>query len=393
MSVFQILPRPELVCGAGALQRAVAWVEKRGFSNLLVVMSPGVERDLFHERMGPLFEASKDVQVRIFDEVEPDPGIDLVERGTARARDMEAQLIIAFGGGSSIDTAKAIAALAPIQGEVDDIIGEDRVGEKVLPLIAVPTTAGTGSEVTHIAILSDPRQELKKGITSPRIIPDLAVLDPELTTAMPATLTANTGLDALSHAVEAFTSKWANSFTDSFASLAIQMIVKALPLAHKDGGDRQAREDMLLASHFAGIAFCNAGVTAAHAFAYPLGARYHIPHGASVIAMLPAVLEYNSSASPEKFIKLAHLMGAAPSVEDPLEAVVLLNRLCQELDMADNLQSFGVPQELLPQFSDGALTVQRLLRNNPRTIENREQALSIYERAYNYDRSRPPARL
>lgn len=384
LTSWNVLPRPPIIFGCGRAQEAGKALEQLGVNRALVVMTGGGEVALFEEKIRPFLGA---VKCEVCCEVVPDPPIDLVEKIVASAKQSGVDGVLAVGGGSAIDAAKIVAALIHSPQEVRDIIGENKITGNVAPLIAIPTTAGTGSEVTHIAILSEPGNDLKKGVVSPKIVPQLAILDPELTQGMPPSLTANTGLDALSHAVEAFVSKNASIFSDTFAIKAIELLVEYLPKAFNNPLDLEARGAMLLGSHMAGIAFSNAGVTAAHAFAYPIGARFHIPHGASVLLMLPAVLEFSAIGNEARFCELGQILNRHSNRDvTPLSAVAVINQLCRDLAMPDNLKAVGVPEDGLLSFAQSALTVERLLKNNRRPIDSIEKAIRIYERAFNYDR-------
>ena len=387
---WEKLPTPSLLTGPGSTKETPSLINKLGAKKVLMVMINGPEIDLFNTYLKPNLNAAEGISWTLFDKVEPDPSIRIIEEGVAMAKAEKIDVVIALGGGSSIDAAKVIAALANSDQKVDDIIGEDKITGSPLPLIAIPTTAGTGSEVTHIAILSDERDQLKKGITSPKIIPAYSILDPILTISKPPSLTANTGLDALSHAVEAFTSVNATLLTNVFAREAITLILGNIRIAYTDGKNVEARYRMLLGSHLAGIAFSNAGVTAAHALAYPLGARYHISHGASVMLLLSSVLEYNCAGNEELFKQLSSLFTGKPAEEcQPVDVINELNALCETLNMPANLEAVDVDETLIPEFSESALKVVRLLRNNPRPITDTEDTRWIYERAYRYDRNKP----
>lgn len=386
--ILKMLPTPNLISGPGSCGEFVLSLQKEKVKRILVVSTAGPESVLFEDKLQPSLDAAEEIEWCLFDKVEPDPPIRIVEEGIELARQKKVDAIVAFGGGSSIDTAKVIAAVATNGLNVDNVIGEDKISGPVLPLFAIPTTAGTGSEVTHIAILSDERDQFKKGITSPKIIPKYAILDPLLTLRKPPSLTANTGLDALSHALEAYNSVNATILTDMYAKEAMTLILENIHQVYTQGNDVEARYKMLLGSHLAGIAFSNAGVTAAHALAYPLGAKYHIPHGASVMLLLPAVIEYNSVGNEQRYRELSALFtGKSVDACQPDEVIGVLNVLCDALNMPANLQEVGVEESLLDEFAEAALKVVRVLRNNPRPITTVEHSGEIYRNAYRYDRT------
>jgi alcohol dehydrogenase class IV len=290
--------------------------------------------------------------------------------------------VIGLGGGSSIDAAKVSAALAQNEGSVTDYIGIDLVKRPSLPTVILPTTAGTGSEVTPVAVLTDEDAHLKKGIASRMLIPRVALLNPEFTVKMPPSVTAYTGMDALIHAIEAFTSVNASDFSDAMALKAVGLISGNIRRAFTDGTDRAARGAMLLGSLFAGIAFGNAGVAAVHAFAYPLGGLFHIPHGLANSVMLPVIMEYNMAGSEPKYIELAQAMtGEHAGDIGPEAAVTYINALSDDLDIPRNLKALDIPESAVEKMAKGAVQVTRLLSNNPRKIDL-DDAVTIYTDAY-----------
>ena len=238
--------------------------------------------------------------------------------------------------------------------------------------ILIPTTAGTGSEVTPIAILSDEHEKLKKGIVSPRLFPAVAILDPELTLGVPPEVTAATGLDALIHAMEAFTSKNANSISDVLARQAMKLIFENIRKAYANGEALEVRTNMLEGSLLAGMAFANAGVTAVHAFAYPIGAEFHIPHGIANSIMLPPVMEFNMMGNLEKFAEMAEIFGepvdGLNQRERARRMVKAIRELADDLRIPKRLREFGVFEHHIPRLAQGVMKVTRLLANNPRRI-------------------------
>jgi alcohol dehydrogenase len=266
---------------------------------------------------------------------------------------------------------------------VNSYFGIDLVPKRGVPTIAVPTTAGTGSEVTPIAILSDHEDKLKKGIVSPYLFPSVAILDPELTLGLPAAVTAATGMDALIHAVEAYTSKNAYTVSDALALEAMRLIVPNIRTAYANGSDLAARDSMLQGSMLAGMAFANAGVTAVHAFAYPIGAEFHIPHGVANSVMLVPVMEFNMMGNLSKFAHMAEVFGEdGRGLNDRQAAMVFieaLQTLATDLKIPGHLREFGVKEEDIPALARGVMKVTRLLANNPRELKL-EDAEEIYRR-------------
>jgi alcohol dehydrogenase class IV len=294
-------------------------------------------------------------------------------------------LVLSIGGGSALDTAKLVAYLAKSPDRLDDIYGVGLAKGQRLPLILAPTTAGTGSEVTPIAIVTTPTTE-KKGVVSPRLIPDWAVLDPELTLGLPSYVTAATGIDAMVHAIEAYTSKVKkNPMSDQLARQALALLSANVRRVCKNGRDLEARSQMLLGSMLAGMAFANAPVAAVHALAYPIGAIFHVPHGLSNALVLPHVLEFNLPAAEELYAELAEIVKPGLRVTSPrdrarafIDEMISIGRDC---DVPPSLTSVGIGQDDLKKLAEDAMKQTRLLVNNPRELTF-DDAYAIYSAAY-----------
>nr|HOO90530.1 iron-containing alcohol dehydrogenase [Syntrophales bacterium] len=260
----------------------------------------------------------------------------------------------------------------------------DLIPKAGIPTILVPTTAGTGSEVTPIAILSDEGEKLKKGVVSPYLYPSVGILDPALTVGLPPHVTAATGMDALIHAVEAYTSINATGMTDMYCIRAIELIYNNLRIAYAKGDNVEARTAMMEGALLAGIGFANAGVTAVHAFAYPIGAEFHIPHGIANTLMLPHVIRYNVLGNLPKFAGLAKPFGIPTEGLDDLQIVdrviTAIDRLADDLRVPRHLADYGVKEDDVPMLAEGVMKVTRLLANNPRTLIL-EDAKAIYKAA------------
>ena len=265
---------------------------------------------------------------------------------------------------------------------VASVIGTDLVAGRTLPLVAIPTTAGTGSEVTPIAIVSDHGDDLKKAVVSDRLIPALALLDPTLTVSLPPSQTAYTGIDALTHAIESYLSLNATSMSQLLSLEAIRLISGSLLTAYRNGQDLKAREALLLGSLTAGVAFANAGVAAVHAFAYPLGGRFNLPHGLAVGLMLVSLMRFNAIAPgiADKFQKINEAMGLNPAM-GAKGFIDGLNDLLQQLGFPSSLQAVGVPESTLGEMAKKVVTIDRLLKNNPRVV-TQESALALYQEAF-----------
>lgn len=324
------------------------------------------------------------VDVWIFSEVQPDPPEAVILNAVEQARAEGIDGVVSVGGGSSLDTAKLIAMLLNTDQPIDEMYGVNQVRGERLPLVLAPTTAGTGSEVTPISIVTTGTKE-KKGVVAPQLLPDWAILDAELTVGLPAAVTAATGIDAMVHAIEAFTSKrLKNVVSDCLARQALELLGANIRKACFTPEDRDARAQMLLGSMLAGIAFTNAPVAAVHALAYPLGGHFHVPHGLSNALVLPHVLEYNMLESMPQYAELApivfpELAGKSDSARAEGMVEGFLN-LGPELGMQSKLSEVGVSHKNLPMLAADAMKQERLLINNPREMTY-QAALHIYTKA------------
>ena len=380
-SVFSTTPK--IIMGPGAIEGIGDEVKKRGIKKVLIVTDKGV---IGAGLTGPVEASLKKSGVKfgIFDGVEPDPRYEIVADCVDMIKNEKAGLLIGLGGGSPIDICKTSAIMATNKGPVIDYVGIDLIPKPGLPTIMVPTTAGTGSEVTPIAILSDEGEKLKKGIVSPYMYPSAGILDPELTIGLPPHVTAATGMDALIHAVEAYTSINATGMTDMYCMRAMELIYNNLRIAYAKGDNIHARSAMMEGALLAGIGFANAGVTAVHAFAYPIGAEFHIPHGVANTLMLPHVIRFNVLGNLPKFAALAKPFGISTEGLDDLQIVdrviAAIDRLADDLRVPRHLADFGVKEKDIPMLAEGVMKVTRLLANNPRTLYL-EDAKAIYKAA------------
>lgn len=378
--LFQTTGR--IVRGAGCLARVPAEIERLGKKRVMIVTDPGIVATGMIDKLTALLSGAG-VAATVFDGIEPDPRLEIACRAADALKESGAELVIGIGGGSAIDIAKVAAVLAANDGEITSFFGIDLVPLPGLPLLVIPTTAGTGSEVTPIAILSDDDEKLKKGIVSPYLFPTVALLDPELTVGLPPRVTAATGMDALIHAIEAYTSNNAEPLTDMLACRAMELLYGSIRRAFRDGSDLAARGSMLEGSMLAGMAFANAGVTAVHAFAYPIGAEFHIPHGIANAIMLTPVMEFNMVARPERFAVIAAIFGQDVAGCTPIEgagrAIEAMRILAADLGLPKRLSEYGVKEEDLDGLAAGVMKVTRLLANNPRVLTQPE-AREIYRK-------------
>jgi alcohol dehydrogenase class IV len=371
--------------GVGALARLGALAHERLGGRVLLVTDPGLLSTGIVERaLGYLSEAG--VEAGVFAEVVADPPSQMILKAVEAAAGMGATGIVGLGGGSSLDTAKLVALLAPGRERLADVFGVGNAKGPRLPIILAPTTAGTGSEVTPISIVTTGENE-KMGVVSPVILPDIALLDPELTLGLPPPVTAATGIDAMVHAIEAYASKSANNNPISriLATQALTLLGGAIETAVHKGGDIEARSAMLLGSMLAGQAFANSPVAAVHALAYPLGGHFHIPHGLSNALVLPHVLRFNCKTAPQPYVELAPF--AFPQLA-ALEGQARAEAFCDALQdlsrkcgLPQRLRDVDVPEAVLPKLARDAMNQTRLLPNNPRPVSEAD-ALAIYRLAW-----------
>jgi alcohol dehydrogenase class IV len=372
---MRVLPTPDCFIGSGAVRELAGALGSLEARKVLVVTDPGVIQAGIYEKIKTALTAAQ-VRVQLFDRVKPDPSTTFVQTVAAEARRAGVDTVIGLGGGSSIDTAKMAAALAANTRDIGEYLGGAAFREPVLPILAVPTTAGTGSEATHIAILSDEEAQVKKGLVSVRIMPRYAFLDPELTLGLPPAITAVTGMDALCHAIESFTSVNASQYSEVLSLRAVELLNGHIVEAFRNGQSTLAREKMLLGSFLAGIAFANAGVTAVHAFAYPLGGMFHVAHGLANSLMLPTILRFNAGSTRERFELIGRVMGGTADT-----VVARVEELLGILQLPRNLAAIGIPADALEPMSRAVVQITRLLNNNPRKV-SLEDARAIYREAY-----------
>lgn len=378
ITLFRTTPR--IIMGPGALNKLAEEVSTLKAKKVLIVTDKGVAAaGIIEQATAVLVKAQ--IAYAVFDEVQADPRYEIAQDCTSMINREKVDLVIGIGGGSAIDIAKTAAVMATNKGALNEFFGIDLIPQSGLDTIIIPTTAGTGSEVTPIVILSDEKEKLKKGIVSPHLFPKVAILDPVLTRGLPPQVTAATGMDSLIHAVEAFTSQNAYWMTDMLAREAIRLIVGNIRTAFANGSDLDARSRMLEGSLIAGMAFANAGVTAVHAFAYPIGAEFHIPHGVANSIMLAPVMEFNMLGNLKKFAELAELLGENTHGmnlrEKALTAVNAIRLLSEDLEIPKQLGRFGVKETDIPMLAEGVMKVTRLLANNPRML-TKEDAERIY---------------
>jgi alcohol dehydrogenase len=374
------LPR-KLAFGAGSLAACADWIAAQDPASILVVSSPQV-RNLAE----PLVKAlrAQGRSVTIWDEILQEPHVDDLARGLAVAREVRAQLVVGLGGGSVMDVAKLIAALLDGRQQIAEVFGIGNLRGRSTPLVCIPTTSGTGSEVSPIAIVQDSADGLKKGVISPHLVPDAAFVDPELTLGMPPAVTAATGLDALTHCIEAYANRQAHPLVDTWALEGIRRIARSLAAAHDNGSDLQARSDVAMGSLYGGMCLGPVNTAAVHALAYPLGSDFGVAHGVSNAVLLAHVLEFNLEAAPQRYADIARALGvegeeAAPQLA--ARGLEFIRDLNQRVGIPAHIEELGVPASAIEGMAASALKVQRLLVQNPRTV-TLQDARDIYRRAF-----------
>lgn len=387
MAAFEFNTVRRIVNAPGASRQLAEELGNLGVTKPLLVTDPGlVSIGLIQPVIAALEQSG--IQPVLFDQVREDPPEETVLAAAAIAGDNGVDGLVAVGGGSSMDVAKVAAVLLGGDQSLSEIYGVGQVRGGRLPLVLVPTTAGTGSEVTPVAVITT-GETTKAGVSSPVLLPDVAVLDAELTLGLPPAVTAMTGVDAMVHAIEAYTSRHKkNPLSDSLAINALDLLAVNIRTAVHNGSDGRAREAMLLGACLAGQAFANAPVAAVHALAYPLGGHYHIPHGLSNSLVLPAVLEFNAPEACELYAEIAELVVGAPlagSAEAKTAALVrALRQLIDDVALPATLSQAGVKVGDLEMLAEDAMLQQRLLINNPREV-GYDDALAIYRASYEAD--------
>lgn len=358
----------------GAAARLPDEVRRLGGRRVLVVTEGGLTATPIPERIMDLVREAG-AEASLYDQVKPEPTLEHLEQCLEVLRTGEYDLVVVVGGGSPIDVGKAAAAIAsgPAPREC---LGIDRIPARSLPCIALPTTAGTGAEVTANAIFTDTDRQLKVAMVSPHIIPSVAIVDAELTLSCPPSITAATGMDALVHAIESYTAGKATPVTDLYAAEGIRRIAGSLRTAVHRGSALTARAEMALGSCLAGISLANAGVGAVHALAYPLGGRYGIPHGVANSLLLPHVMAYNVLADLPRFSQVANWLGE-PTDGLGMRAAALgvvdaLRRLAEDIGIPPRMSAFGVTADAIPGMAQQAHENRRLMDNNPRRLTQHE---------------------
>lgn len=375
---------PEVIyLGRGALENLSKEIQKFNVTRVLLITDAGVQRAGLDKQVIEAIEKGG-AQVEVFAEVEPEPSTDTVDRVGQLVRENGYQLLVGLGGGSPMDVTKGASVLATNGGSIKDYVGIELLPQKGIPTILIPTTSGTGSEVTQNAIFAFKEEQVKKGVVSQYLLPKVAIIDPLLTLSCPPHITAATGVDALVHAIESFTALKATLHTDIYALEAIRLISANLRTAVANGNNLEAREKMAIGSFFAGVALANAGVGAVHALAYPLGGRFHVSHGVSNALLLAPVMEFNCIGNLAKFSQIAEAMGEPVAGKSQRESAMLAIKAVKELvadvGIPQSLRDVGVTEGDIEYLVASAEEQTRLLTNNPRVM-TRKDIETIYRKA------------
>ncbi|HFQ80043.1 MAG TPA: iron-containing alcohol dehydrogenase [Desulfobacterales bacterium] len=381
--VFDVNQPTKLHFGCGVISNLAAVIKDCGGSRVFVVADPGLRQaGVLDAVVKPLADAG--LPYELYTDITPEPGLTLADKGAELARAAGSDCLVGVGGGSAMDVAKAVSILLTNGGKAEDYLGLGKIGKPGLPKIMVPTTAGTGAEVSFTAVFINERTKSKGGMNGDPLYPEAALLDPELTISLPPKITASTGIDAFTHAIEAFVSNQANGMSDMYATRALELISANLGKAYANGGNIEARYNMLLGSLLAGKALAIAGVGLVHAMAYPLGGMFGIPHGLANAVLLPYVLNYNLIGAPGKYAVVAEIMGCEVENKSDREAansvVEAVYNLNMDIGIPATLTELKIPADQIPEMAKIALTVTRPVENNPRQPAV-DDVIAVYQSA------------
>jgi alcohol dehydrogenase len=374
----------KVLFGADTVKGLGSEAKQLGAKKALIVTDPGVVQANLLKPVKESLEGAG-VPYAIYDQVRPEPPIGCVVDGAAKVKSEGCDLVVGIGGGSSLDVAKAISVLATNEQNIHDMFGMDLVKKRGVPKILIPTTSGTGSEVTRVFVVTDEKDNTKKVGNSLYNLADIAIVDPMLTLTVPPKVTADTGIDALVHAIETYVSVSATPYSDILAERPIEWIAEYLPIAWAKGSDVEARYFLSLASTTAGMAFASGGLGAVHAMAYVIGTEFKQAHGRSNAIMLPHIMRYNIPGNPAKFADIASLMGedieGLTDREAAQVAVDAVEDLLTTVNISFRLRDYGIKESDIPKLVEGGMKFARLFTINPRDLTEAD-VRSIYEEAY-----------
>lgn len=381
---FTINQPTRIVFGVNTVKQLGDLVTELGGHRVFLVADPGLKQSGIIKQITSILNAAK-IPYVLYDKVTPEPGLKLADQGLKLAIKHKADCVVGVGGGSALDVGKAVSILLINGGKAEDYLGLGKIKRPGVPKIMIPTTAGTGAEVTFTAVFINEKTNSKGGMNGDPLYPDAAILDPALTISLPPHVTAATGIDAFTHALEAYVSNQAHAISDMYALEAIDLISSNLGVAYANGGNLAARSAMLMGSLLGGKALATAGVGLVHAMAYPLGGMFNTAHGLANAILLPYVVEYNIIGSPEKYATVAQVMGyeteGLPVREAAQLVVEAIHQLNADVAIPDSLADLNIPADKIPEMARIALTVTRPVENNPRR-PTLDDVIGVYEAAF-----------
>lgn len=381
MKGIVLLQPGKIVFGTGCMEQFCKDYLAMGFKRLFILTAP-VIRPMLADMEKTLTD--RGISIKYYDDIKQEPSVNDFKKTLKEAREFKADSVIGVGGGSVLDLSKLVATLIDSDQQIEDLFGTGFVARRGKWFACIPTTSGTGSEVSPNAILLDERDALKKGVVSPHLMADAAYIDPKLTWTVPSKITAETGMDALTHCIEAYTNKFAHPVIDVYALYGIRLIAANLLRAVKDGKDVEAREALSLGSMYGGLCLGPVNTAAVHALSYPIGGEYHISHGLSNAILLPSVMRFNMSANVKKYAEVALACGVTPGANDEETAergVEFITKLSKDCGIPTTLTELGIPETAVDHMAKAAMNVQRLLKNNPRPVTEAD-AKAIYQSLY-----------
>lgn len=381
MRTISIYYPKKFVFGNGCSEEFVHDFIGFGYNKLLLVTAVPLLK-LIEPIASEINKAGK--EVFIYDNVNAEPTIEDLNKALEFARSKNIDSVVGIGGGSVLDLAKLIAAMLHNSQTIHEVFGIGNLRKREIYLACLPTTSGTGSEVSPNAILLDKSDNLKKGVVSQYLVPDGAYVNPLLTKSVPPPVTAATGIDALIHCIEEYTNKFAHPVIDVYALEGIRLIASYLKRAYDNGDDEEAREKVALGSLYGGLGLGPVNTAAVHALSYPLGGEFHIPHGLSNAVLLPYVMKFNMGASVDRYADVALALGAAEGKDNfhtAQNGVDKVFELCEQLNIKVKLSALNIPKDAISRMAEGAMKVERLLKNNPRALTF-DDAVQIYNDAY-----------
>lgn len=381
-TVYSLRTPDKVIAGPGSIQNLKEIISSVNAKNIVIMTDPGIFKIGLADRVKNVFE-DMGLNIGIINTIPPEPTVAQVYEIFEQAKGLKADLLVAVGGGSAMDMTKLISVMFTNSSFTANILDNSLIVNAGIPMVFIPTTAGTGAEATPNAIVAVPEKETKVGVVSERMIANYVILDPEMTTGLPPSITATTGLDALSHALECYISAKANPFSDMYALEAMRLIVNNIRTATSNGTDIDARHAMLLGAFYGGTCIATSGTNAVHMLAYPLGGKLHFPHGTSIAVLIPYVMEYNMDSCIDKFAHIADFVGISEqgmtNEQKAKRFVDELYALNRDLNISANLAQYNLTEEDLSKMADSALEITRLAVNNPKPI-TKEAVIDIYKK-------------